>query len=192
MDARNKLLKKFITEVLAGLNSNPSFNAGGNGLYTTGRDDADSNVRPGASKNVNADFEDDEAETIQSEHQAACCLIIKDDGSGKILAVSRRDDASQMGFPGGKVDAGGETAKQAAARELIEETGLTASSLSLVFSDIDGQGFVTSTFACKVSGHIHTDEEGVIKWVDPSVLMDPTTSPFSEYNTKLFNHLGLA
>ena len=55
---------------------------------------------------------------------AALAVVIHDD---RVLLVKRRNepDAGLWGFPGGHVDLG-ETALQAAARELREETGVTA------------------------------------------------------------------
>jgi 8-oxo-dGTP pyrophosphatase MutT (NUDIX family) len=183
----SRILKEFITEVLAGLNSNPSTDSGGgNPLYTTGRDDADSGVRPGAGKNVNADSEDDAQAANQDAHAAACCLILNDDG--EVLAVSRKDAPDQFGLPGGKIEPGGETPEQAAARELQEETGLTAKSLHQVFVRTDGDGFVTHTFACEPEGQIDTDEAGVVRWVHPEVLFN---GPFGDYNRELWAHLGL-
>lgn len=117
--------------------------------------------------------------------KAATVLCIADDG--KVLAVSRRDDPSAFGLPGGKVDPG-ETEVEAAARELYEETGLTATDLRPVFTRKEEDGFTTTTFVGKVSGEINTDEEGVIRWVDPEVLF---AGPFGEYNRKLFAKLGL-
>ena len=121
----------------------------------------------------------------QKTMKAATVLVIADDG--KVLAVSRRDDPSAFGLPGGKVDPG-ETLEQAAARELQEETGLTATDLRPVFTRREDDGFTTTTFVGKVSGQINTDEEGVIRWVDPEVLF---AGPFGGYNRKLFAQLGL-
>lgn len=55
---------------------------------------------------------------------AALAVVLKDD---KLLLVKRRNepDAGLWGFPGGHVDLG-ETAMEAAARELREETGVVA------------------------------------------------------------------
>ena len=121
----------------------------------------------------------------QSTRQAACCLVLGDDGT--VLAVSRRDDPTAFGLPGGKVD-GAETPEDAARRELEEETGLTATSLKQVFVRKEEDGFTCTTFVCKVDGEIDTDEEGVVRWVKPQALFD---GPFGAYNRALWAKLDL-
>lgn len=116
--------------------------------------------------------------------KAACVLIFAEDG--KILAVSRKNDPNDFGLPGGKVDYP-ESAEEGAARELFEETGLTATSLRLVFVHDEGK-FETHTFVAEVSGEINTPEAGVIRWVTPDVLLK---GMFGDYNRKLFNKLGI-
>lgn len=67
---------------------------------------------------------------------AADCVVF--DPQGRLLLIRRRNPPfqGQYALPGGFVE-NGETAEQAAARELAEETGLAATSLSLigVYSD---------------------------------------------------------
>ncbi|MBX9773654.1 MAG: NUDIX hydrolase [Xanthobacteraceae bacterium] len=67
---------------------------------------------------------------------AADCVVF--DPQGRLLLIRRKNPPfqGQYALPGGFVDYG-ETTEQAAARELAEETGLTAASLSLigVYSD---------------------------------------------------------
>jgi 8-oxo-dGTP pyrophosphatase MutT (NUDIX family) len=118
--------------------------------------------------------------------RAACCLIIRSDG--KVLAVSRKYDKNAMGLPGGKVDPG-ETPELAAARELEEETGLTATRLNPVFSRVDDDGYETTTFECDVDDvdDIHTDEAGRVAWVTWEKLLD---GPFGDYNLALKNTVG--
>lgn len=142
-------------------------------------------IRPTAGGNVLTDEENETS--AQKVKQAACILIISDDG--KVLAVSRKDDPSMMGMPGGSVDPG-ESPIQAAKRELKEETGLDVTDLNPVFSKFDGDSYCT-TFVGKVEGEINTDESGIIRWVYPSVLVDEQSSPFVSYNIALFKKLGI-
>lgn len=140
------------------------------------------NIRP--NDNINHLEENDSDDEIPL---AACILIISDDG--KVLAVSRKDDPSDFGLPGGKVDPG-EDAKTAAIRELKEETGLDVRDVREIFDDVDDTHHVTTFFA-EAHGTIDTDESGVIRWVDIAVLTNPNTSRFYSYNRKLFKAIGI-
>lgn len=125
-------------------------------------------------------------EVIKSElPKAACVLIVSDDG--KILAVSRKNDPTDFGMPGGKVDHP-ESPAQAAARELQEETGLTATNLRQVYVSDDGE-YETYTFIGEISGQIDTPESGLIRWVAPHVLI---SGMFGNYNRKLFAKVGIS
>lgn len=174
---RGKMRRERTDEVLDGF-----------GNKSNGKDGIAGNLRNGVPTtghrggNVLTDEEDE----TSKEKRAACCLIVAKDG--KILAVSRKDNPNAWGLPGGKVDPG-ENEKQAAARELQEETGLTAKRLTQVFSQSAGE-YITTTFACEAQGQIDTDESGVIRWVEMNVLLEPSTSPFSDYNKALFQRLG--
>lgn len=109
---------------------------------------------------------------------------------GLILAVSRKDNASAFGLPGGKIDPG-ETPEQAVVREVKEETGLDFSNVQPVFSrvcegGIDGIAYLTTTFVGDISGEISTQEKGIVAWVSEDILLD---GPFGRYNEALFEAL---
>lgn len=126
-------------------------------------------------------------EQLSIDVTCACALIVADDR--KVLSVSRKDDPTMLGLVGGKIDLG-ETAEEACKREVKEETGLTVTSMRRVFSGTDDDGNEVVTFACEVEGSIHTDEVGVIRWVDWTLLCDPEHTLYSEYNSELFASMG--
>lgn len=180
----SRLLRQYIREVLGSSSPTGGAKGSGNNLYLTGVTSAPSTVKRQGG-NVLDDEEQEEEEALQKEKHAACCLILSDDG--KVLAVSRKDDPTAFGMPGGKVDPG-ETPEEAAARELQEETGLTATNLRKVFVHKEADGYTTHTFACEASGEIDTPESGVIRWVTPEVMF---AGPFGAYNKRLWAALGL-
>lgn len=115
---------------------------------------------------------------------AVCALIDGDDG--RWLAVSRRDDRTAFGLPGGKVDPG-ETPEEALVREVWEETGLQVQNVRHVFTHVDvTNGKKVATFTCDAYGEPRSSSEGVVRFVDEEALV---TGPFAEYNKTLFASL---
>ena len=178
-----RLLRQFITEVLNAPNPGGMGKNNASAMLYPDSNGMPVGVKP--STNILDDEADEEQMAKQTEKQAACCLILSDDG--KVLAVSRKDDPTAFGMPGGKVDPG-EDAETAAARELQEETGLVATKLHQVFVRKETDGYTTTTFVAEVTGEIDTPESGIVRWVTPDVLF---AGPFGTYNKLLWKKLGL-
>ena len=120
--------------------------------------------------------------------QAAGMLIIKD---GMILGVSRKNDPTKFGLPGGKCD-GFEAPWQAAIREVKEETDIDAGDLIVVYKRTEpahapapeGEDFEAYCFyPLEWRGEPKSMEEGtVVKWLTAAELTSPESGAFAEYN----------
>ena len=115
---------------------------------------------------------------------AATALIFNEDKS-KLLGVSRKDDTTKFGLPGGKVDVG-ESMSEGVIREVKEETGLSVKSTAPIFLREDGDFVAVVYLVTNWSGEVSTTEKGVVKWI---TFEDLKHGAFSEYNTMLEEHL---
>src|SRR5689334_10940167 len=107
------------------------------------------------------------------------------DSQGRIL-LHRRTDNNHWGLPGGSIEVG-ETAAQAAAREVREETGYEVEAVRLIgiysnpanttvrYANGDVVSYVSLVFECRVVGGSPqlSDESSAVDWFDPKKLPQP-------------------
>jgi 8-oxo-dGTP pyrophosphatase MutT (NUDIX family)/predicted ATPase len=119
--------------------------------------------------------------------RASCVLALNDEG--KILTVGRKTDTENRGIPGGKKDLG-ESHAEAAARELLEETGMTLEHPFLVACLDDGFGYYVETYVGNVIGTPHTTEAGGVFWDYPKVAVNEKAT-YASHNRRLFRSIGM-
>jgi 8-oxo-dGTP diphosphatase len=122
----------------------------------------------------------------------AACIVRAADG--RVLVAERTARQLAAGYwelPGGKIDAG-ETAQQAAARELLEEVGLDARSLRPALRyvhDFKSKRICVSFFFVdEWTGSPHGREGQRIAWIDPA---SPSVGPLLPSNARMLMVLGL-
>lgn len=115
---------------------------------------------------------------------ATTALIFNADKT-KLLGVSRKNDFTKFGLPGGKVDLG-ETLEEALKREVLEETGLVIEEYIPIFFRDDKDYLAVVYLVTKWSGEISTSEVGIVDWITFDELK---VGAFPEYNTELEKHL---
>lgn len=123
--------------------------------------------------------------------EAGVMLIIKD---GLILSISRRDDTTKFGLPGGKLEPN-EPPAQAAVRETLEETGVVVNVCTEIFRREErtssGEVFYTYCYyADDWSGTPKNSEEGVVTWLTDKELTE-TRGAFPDYNRATLDALRL-
>ena len=119
--------------------------------------------------------------------------------TSEVLAVSRKDDHTSFGLPGGKVDPEDgpldpenlhTTLARAVVREIREEIGvqLRLDEVHLTFAEVDPTGFLTYCFTANntLSSASTQEGEGVVRWVSWETLV---AGPFGSYNTSIRAHL---
>lgn len=111
----------------------------------------------------------------------------------RYLAVTRRN-SDLIGLPGGKVDSG-ENELEAIVREVKEEVGLLLDPAlfkpvfkTVCEGDVDYEttGFTYPDLSIDEISSIAPEEGLAVRFVMKDVLCNVDSSPFAEYNTKLF------
>lgn len=119
---------------------------------------------------------------------AACALIQNKDNPTLYLAVSRKNDPADLGLPGGKVEPN-ETYKQAAIREIKEETGLDIDNLKYIYSaySVYDINYFVVVYSADYSGNIKpATNEGYVKWATQDELC---SGSFGNFNKDMFTQL---
>lgn len=116
---------------------------------------------------------------------SACVVLINDEGL--VLGVSRKDDLTSIGLPGGKMESiDNGKPELTAIRETLEETGLQISNLRLVFAT-HKNGNMGYTFLADYKGDINHNEPHVVKWVPFQTLL---MGRFGKYNSLVLESLN--
>lgn len=114
--------------------------------------------------------------------EAGVALIINQDGY--ILSISRRNNKSLFGLPGGKLDTGIDfDTRDAAIREAQEETSVVIKDCCFIFEKIDDDFMADCYYATQWEGEPKTNEEGEVRWLT-AVQLTTTMAAFGEYNIK--------
>lgn len=125
----------------------------------------------------------------EKKFKAVLAFIKHPTKSNLFLGVSRKDNPSDFGFPGGKQEER-ETVRDALSRELLEETGLQIKSMKPLFRRFNKDKdlkYCVSTFEVEVdSFDFSTTEKGIVSWVTREVLESGT---FGSYNKALFDSI---
>jgi mutator protein MutT len=110
-----------------------------------------------------------------------CAGAVVRDDAGRLLLVRRgREPAAGLwSLPGGRIEAG-ETAAEAAAREVREETGLDVRIGAVLITAVvaDGAYRVQDFSATVVGGELHAgDDASEVRWVDDAELAALPVTP---------------
>lgn len=132
-----------------------------------------------------------EIEKAEKEARAACVVVLNPSGDGSILAITKKEEYTNIGLPGGKLETD-ELARDAAVRECFEETGIMVDKDSLV-PIYCGPGRTTLSItylAPKIIGGklLPLSKEGLPMWVNPHMFLKDSCV-YKHYNLIILQKL---
>ncbi len=110
---------------------------------------------------------------------------------GLVLGVSRKNDHSDFGLAGGKMeDIDNNDPMATAIRECKEETGLDVSNLRLVFA-IHKSGNMGYTYLADYEGEINHNEPHLVKWVPFQLLINGSFGRYNKMVSESLTSMGI-
>lgn len=112
---------------------------------------------------------------MKSEIPAWSVVVIVANGNNDLLAITRNFNVRDPAFPGGDSEPTDATPAQTAARELFEETGITAIASRCIDQWVGERDQpVFAFFVPKWKGRLRTSPEGKPFWTQPKTLLTKT------------------
>lgn len=110
---------------------------------------------------------------------------------GLVLGVSRKNDHTDFGLAGGKMeDIDNNDPMATAIRECKEETGLDVSNLRLVFA-IHKSGNMGYTYLADYEGEINHNEPHLVKWVPFQLLINGSFGRYNQMVSESLTDMGI-
>lgn len=110
---------------------------------------------------------------------------------GLVLGVSRKNDHTDFGLAGGKMeDIDNNDPMATAIRECKEETGLDVSNLRLVFA-IHKSGNMGYTYLADYEGEINHNEPHLVKWVPFQLLINGSFGRYNQMVSESLTSMGI-
>jgi ADP-ribose pyrophosphatase YjhB (NUDIX family) len=123
------------------------------------------------------------------EKKVDAVQVVLINGKGEVLAVSRKDNHSDFGLPGGKVESQDNSLIMAAIRETKEETGIHIYNLELIYA-AHSRGRMGYTYLAECESEtINYNKEmepHVVKWTNYQEVID---GKFGEWNKQVYKSL---